>query len=434
LKQPAGDDRRWSYIMASSDKNLSGSNDVNSVESKGRSPFFPDQPVPVELFVGRSAQIEHIMTRGVGQVAQGKPVSVFLEGEYGIGKSSVARFTQWMAERTNGLLGIYATLERAETMDDVGAAILEATLRSGAYDPKFGEKIREGMAKYVGQQSFFGLTIHADALRKEAPNIARGLLPFLSQTLDRVRSDGASGIFLVLDEINGVANNAKFAAFLKAIVDSNAAISLEKPTLPLLLMVCGVEERRRQLIAQHESVGRIFDVVSIERMSSEEMNEFFLKAFESVNMAVDDEALATMTHYAAGFPKLMHLIGNAAYWRDRDGKIDTGDALDAVFDAADEVGKRYVNQQVYDALRSRDYRSILDKIGKMGLTMSFMKHDVQKDLTEAEKRKFNNFLQKMKSLHVLKSGDVSGEYVFNMRMVRLYIFLHSRLRKPAPIS
>jgi len=97
--------------MANQNKKGAGNNDINAIESKGRSPFFPDQPVPVELFVGRSAQIDHIMTRGVGQVAQGKPVSVFLEGEYGIGKTSFARFTQWMAERNNGLLGIYATLE-----------------------------------------------------------------------------------------------------------------------------------------------------------------------------------------------------------------------------------------------------------------------------------------------------------------------------------
>ncbi len=411
--------------MGNAERKSTENDELYAIESKGRSPFFPDQPVPVELFVGRSAQIDHIMTRAAGQVAQGKPVSVFLEGEYGIGKTSVARFTQWMAERNHGLLGIYATLERAESMDEVGAAVLEATLRSGAYNPKLGERIREGMAKFVGEQSLFGLTIHAEALRREAPNITRGLLPFLGQTLQRVRPDGAKGVFLVLDEIDGITNNPKFAAFLKAVVDSNAAISIEKPTLPLLLMVCGVEERRRQLIAQHESVGRIFDVVGIERMTAEEMNGFFRKAFESVHMAVDIEALSIMTDYAAGFPKVMHLIGNAAYWLDRDGRIDTADARAAVVAAAEEVGKRYVNQQVYAALHSPDYRSTLAKIGRMGLTMTFVKRDVEKGLTEAAKRKFNNFLQKMKRLKVLRSGDVQGEYVFNIRMVRFYIWLQS---------
>jgi hypothetical protein len=422
--------------MAGLDNKSVGNNDINAIESKGRSPFFPDQPVPVELFVGRSAQIDHIMNRAVAQVAQGKPVSVFLEGEYGIGKTSVARFTQWLAERNNGLLGIYATLERAETMDEVGAAVLEATLRSGAYNPKLGEKIREGMAKFVGEQSLFGLTIHAEALRKEGPNITRGLLPFLGQTLERVRSDGTKGVFLVLDEINGLTNNPKFAAFLKAVVDSNAPISLEKPTLPLLLMVCGVEERRRQLIAQHESVGRIFDVVSIERMTVEETNDFFRKAFESVHMTVDPKALDVMTYYAAGFPKIMHLIGNAAYWLDRDGRIgEYEDAVEAVIAAADEVGKRYVNQQVYAALHSSDYRSILAKTARLVATAdNFMKRDAEKGLTEAEKRKFNNFLQRMQRLRVLRRGDVQGEYVFNMRMVRLHIWMRSIREVPGVSS
>ena len=417
--------------MANQVNKNAGTNDINAIESKGRSPFFPDQPVPVELFVGRSAQIDHIMTRGVGQVAQGKPVSVFLEGEYGIGKTSFARFTQWMAERNNGLLGIYATLERAETMDEVGAAVLEATLRSGAYNPKLGEKIREGMAKFVGQQSLFGLTIHAEALREEAPNITRGLLPFLAQTLERVRSDGATGVFLVLDEINGLASNPKFAAFLKAVVDSNAAISLEKPTLPLLLMVCGVEERRRQLIAQHESVGRIFDVVSVDRMTAEEMNDFFRKAFESVHMTVESSALHVMTYFAAGFPKIMQLIGNAAYWLDRDGRVDAVDAFKAVVSAADEVGKRYVNEQVYAALRSPDYHSILAKIADAAAADRFVKRNVEKGLTEGERRKFNNFLQRMQKLKVLRRGGVQGEYVFNMRMVEFYISTRSTRKTEA---
>jgi hypothetical protein len=358
-------------------------------------------------------------------VAAGKPVSVFLEGEYGIGKTSVARFAQWLAERNQNLLAIYATLERAEGMDDVGAAVLEATLRSGAYNPKLGEKIRSGMAKYIGQQSLFGVTLHAEALRQEAPNVARGLLPFLGQTLTRVR-DEARGIFLVLDEINGIAGNPKFAYCLKGLVDSNAAIALDRPTLPLLLMLCGVEQRRRQLIAQHEPVARIFDVITLERMAEEEMEAFFRKAFETAHMTVEPGALDIMTHYAAGFPKIMHLIGNAAYWLDRDGRIDAADASNAVIRAAEEVGKRYVDQQVYAALRSADYRSILAKIARSGPeSMSFTKNDALKGLTETEKKKLNNFLQKMKRLGVLRPGELSGEYVFNVRMVRLYVWLQS---------
>ncbi|MEK6776349.1 MAG: ATP-binding protein [bacterium] len=391
--------------------------------TKGKSPFYPGQPVPVDLFVGRAEQIKRIMTRGVGQVAAGKPITMFIQGEYGIGKSSIAGFVQWVAERENGLHCIYAPLGGAETLEDVGAKILDATIRSGAFDPKRSEKVREWLAKYIGEQSLFGLTLRAEALRKDAPSIASGMLPFLAEVFARLQDTGVRGIFLVIDEINGITTNPKFAHFIKGIVDTNA---MARNPLPLLLVLCGVEEKRREMIVQHQPIDRIFDVVEIETMNKAEMRQFFERAFESVQMKVEDPALQTMIHYSAGFPKIMHVVGDAAYWIDRDGVVGQDDAMSAVVFAADEVGKKYVDQQVYKALRSADYHSILKKIAKLSPdAMSFKKTEVAAGLTETEKKKFNNFLQKMKTLKVLRSGDLQGEYVFNVRMVRLYIWLQS---------
>ena len=397
---------------------------------KGNSPFYPGQPVPGELFVGRASQIERIMTRGVGQVAAGKPVAIFIQGEYGIGKSSIAGFVQWMAERKHGLLGLYAPLGGASTLDDVAAAILKATVRSGAYNPALSEKIRGFLGKYIGEQSLFGVNIHAEALKNDAPTLASpaDLLPFFRETLARTKDAGIKGIFLVLDEINGITSNAQFAHFIKGLVDTNA---ISREPVSLLLMLCGVEDRRHEMIQKHQPIDRIFDVIQIESMNRQEMEEFFTKAFESVQMKIDSEAMDLLTHYSAGFPKIMHLLGDAAYWIDRDGTIDADDAKSAILIGAEDVGKKYVDQQVFNALRSADYRSILAKIAKMGpVSMSFIKNDVAKGLTDTEKKKFNNFLQKMKKLNVVRSGDIQGEYVFNIRMVRFYIWLQaSKLEK-----
>ncbi|MBI3920999.1 MAG: ATP-binding protein [Armatimonadetes bacterium] len=391
--------------------------------SKGKSPFYPGQPVPIELFAGRDQQIHHIIERGVRQVEAGKPVAMYIQGEYGIGKSSIAGFTQGLAEREHHLHGIYAPLGSAESLDDIGAAVLEATLRSGAFDPKRTEKVRDWLAKYVGDQSLFGFTIHTEDLKKDAPTVAAGMLPFLKEVVERLKDTGVTGVFMVLDEINGITTNPKFSHFIKGIVDTNAMSS--KP-LPLLMMLCGVEERRREVITHHQPVDRIFDVIDVKTMSPDEMRDFFNKAFASVQVRVESDAMDLLTEYSAGFPKIMHLVGDAAFWLDQDGVISREDAFQAVLIAAEEVGKKYVDQQVYKALRSADYHSILAKIAKMGPdSMSFRKSDVVTGLTETEKRKFHNFLQKMKSLKVLRSGDVQGEYLFNMRMVRLYIWLQS---------
>jgi hypothetical protein len=116
----------------------------------------------------------------------------------------------------------------------------------------------------------------------------------------------------------------------------------------------------------------------------------------------------------------MHLIGDWAYWNDQDLVIDQDDATTAVIDAAEDFGRKYVDQQVLAALKSQDYRSILSKITS---DLRFLKQDVEKGLDGSERKKFNNFLQKMKALNVLRSGNVAGEYIFNMGLVRLYLFM-----------
>lgn len=171
---------------------------------------------------------------------------------------------------------------------------------------------------------------------------------------------------------------------------------------------------------------RIFEIVEVEPMTHEDCQQFFETTFQSANIVCDATAADLMAHYSAGFPKIMQLIGDAAYWTDSDNHIDEDEALEAVFMAAEEVGRRYVDQQVLAALRSPDYKSILNKIGKLSPSrLSFAKAEVRERLTESERRKFDNFLQAMKSLKVLRTGETRGEWVFNLRMVRFYIWLQS---------
>ncbi|MBM3744772.1 MAG: ATP-binding protein [Acidobacteria bacterium] len=401
--------------------------------TKGRSPFYPGQPVPVELFVGRAEQIRRIMERGVGQVAAGKPVAMFVQGEYGIGKSSIAGVVQRLAENGHSLHSIYAPLGGARTLEDVAAAVLEATLRSGAFDASKSERVRNWLAKYIGQQELFGFTLNAAALKQDAPQIANSsrMLGFLGEVRKRLEDRGVKGVFLALDEINGLTRGADFAHFIKGLVDTNA---MSPEPLPLLLMLCGVEERRREMIEKHRPVERIFDVVEIESMRNEETEEFFRRAFDSEGMSVEPKAMGLLVHYSAGFPKIMHLLGDNAYWADRDGVVSAEDAIEAVAMAAEDVGTKYVDQQVYGALRSADYRTILAKIARLDPSeLSFTKGDIEAGLTQTQKLKLNNFLQKMKRLKVLRSGELRGEYVFTNRMVRLYIWLKSQ-RPPAGAS
>lgn len=396
--------------------------------TKGRSPFYPGQPVPVELFVGRKRQIDRILQRGVGQVAESKPVAIFVQGEYGIGKSFIAQYVQAAAQvgrPDSSLYGIYAPLRGAKTIQDVAAIVLEATLQAGAYEHTKSEKIRNWLGKYIGEQSLFGVKVNLTALKEDAPALSTpfGMLRFLHETLERLADTGTKGLFLVLDEINGITADPQFAQFVKGLVDANAAAP--KP-LPLLLMLCGVEERRCDMIRAHQSVDRIFDVIDIERMSEDEMTQFFTQAFEAVSVGVDEGAMALMTLYSAGFPKIMHIVGDSTFWANDDETVSISDALSGITDAAEEVGKKFVDQQVLAALRSPAYHSILDKIAKIAFGKDrFIRAEVSADLTQDERKKLDNFLRKMEQLNVIHRGEAPGEYQFNLALVRMYLLLRS---------
>lgn len=114
------------------------------------------------------------------------------------------------------------------------------------------------------------------------------------------------------------------------------------------------------------------------------------------------------------------------FWINQDNIIDPQDAINALRDATEEVGKKFVDQQVYNALRSNAYHSILNKVAEMGpLATTFQRSEVAENLPEEEKRQLNNFLQKMLKLNVIHKGDVAGEYCFNLPLVRAYIWLQS---------
>ncbi|RKX30851.1 MAG: hypothetical protein DRP22_04615 [Verrucomicrobia bacterium] len=385
-------------------------------ERKGQSPFYPGQPVPVELFVGRKGEVARLM-RAADQVANGKPQAVFVTGEYGIGKSSLAKFVRVLSEQDPGLLGFHVMLGEADTLEDAAVRTVQTVAESHATRPSVGDSIRDFLAKYIGEQEFFGVRIRLDQLRRDAPEISRGYLPFL-RSLYRRACREYRGLLLVLDEINGLAGKDFFARFLKNLVDENA---LSDKPLPLLLIVCGTEERLRDIITRHRPVERIFEIANIKTMTEEESKEFFTRAFDRVDMSIEPEALRLLTHYSGGLPKLMHLVGDAAFWIAEGDTVTKDVAVNAVLAAAEDVGRKFVEQQVYRAIRSEAYRNILRKLARHDFDLSFKKSEIEKGLTQDERRKLDNFLQRMKRLGVLVSGEERGEYVFRDRLTRLYM-------------
>lgn len=389
--------------------------------SKGKSPFYPGQPVPIELFSGRLKEINRIQ-RSISQVELGKPQAIFLTGEYGIGKSSLAGFMRFYAEKNNDIFGIHVFLGGANSIEQVATKTVEAAISSQTYEPKVSEKVRNVLSKYIGRQELFGISVNFEQLKTDGPGLSKGFLPFLKNLLVRLNENDIKGLMLIFDEINGITGNSQFSHFIKALIDENA---LSQTPLPILLLLCGVEERRRDMIRHHRPIERIFDVIEIQQMDEIEMKDFFIRSFKSVDIEVESDAMSQLCRFSSGFPKIMHHIGDAVFWANKDDKISAEDAIAGILDALDVLGRQIFDHQVFKALHSEDYHSILKKLGKSDFDLTFHKADIVKGLSDVEKKKFNNFLQRMKKLKILSPGEKQGEYSFNNRLEKLYIRLNS---------
>lgn len=387
--------------------------------SKDRSPFYPGQPVPHEFFSGREPQVRQ-MERAIRQVAAGKPQALFLIGEYGIGKSSLAQAMRYVAESRHNLFAIHVLLGGAKNLNDLSERTLQAAIAGEAFQPRLTEKIRTALSRYVGKQALFGININFETIRADAPSVAGGYLPFLRALLERLQEEGTKGVMLVLDEINGITKNPDFAHFIKTLVDENA---LSRKPLPLLLVLCGVEERRLEMIGHHRPIDRIFELIRVEEMAEEDMRNFFQTSFASVGYSIDDIGLSTLCEFSRGYPKAMQILGDNTYWNDTDSKIDLIDVAEGINGAAREIGSRFIDHEVLSALTTREYKSLLRKTLASTAGMTFSKKMLERKLSLAEQNRLATFLRKLKLLRVIAPGEERGTYRFLDRLTLMYLLL-----------
>jgi len=390
--------------------------------NKDQSPFTPGIPVPLDYFIGRIKEIERLQ-RAIRAASVGRNMNVFITGERGIGKSSLAGFGRYLAQKEYGFVGAHCYLGTAQSVEDVTRVIFHRLLREMPEKSLF-ENARDVLGRYIKSVDLFGMNIEFTRDRDDLEDLKLNFLPILHQVFNAIEEE-RKGVYLALDDLDGVVRVPEFAYFLKSLVDEMA--TSERLAIPLVLILVGVEERIADLGDIHASVPRIFDVVHLSPMSVEESAEFFKKAFASVGMKLDDDGLDTLVYFSGNLPVLLHEVGDATFWHDDDGVIDENDAFAGAILAAENVGRKYLDPQVYKSMRSKAYLSFIRTIATMEpFRIGFKRAVVLREIADGEKSKFDNFLRKMVSIGVLKKGEERGEYIFANHLYMVYALLEAR--------
>jgi hypothetical protein len=380
------------------------------------SPFTPGFPVPVDFFVGRLAEIERLKKK-VARAESGRLEVGYLVGERAIGKSSLASFIRFLAERENRMIGLHTFLGGVISLEGMVHRIFDRLLKESV-GTSWHEKVRKFFGNHIREVDLFGINIEFEAPTQDLRHMVHDFAPALRSLVERVK-DEKKGIVLVLDDFNGLATSLDFANWLKSLVDEIA--TSQKP-LPLYLLLVGLEERRQELIKLQPSLARVFDLVEIGAWSSDETKSFYQKAFSRVGMEVEAQALKLLARFTGGLPVLAHEIGDAAFNLDDDGRIDGTDAMTAVIEAADIVGRKHLEPQVIKAIRSTHYRSILRKLTREPFMAEFERGEVMKSLSRDEGRVFDNFLRRMSELMVIGRDPERGPGAYRFANLLHYLY------------
>lgn len=387
---------------------------------KEYSPFTPGNPVPKELFVGREKQLGDIV-KYAKQTIFGKLENVFLSGDRGIGKSSLASIINYYLQKEKNFLGIHVFLGGVSELKELVRRIFENIYNAANKKRWFG-KISGFFGNHIEKVGIFGIDVTFSPKDKSLKEIVKNFPRALHTIAKNIKNDKKS-IFIILDDINGICKNPEFANWYKSFVDYVATHHLE---FPVFMMLIGLPEVRDTLSEHQPSLLRIFRVVEIENLDDKEVAEFFTKAFASSGIKINKEALDIITRFSNGLPILMHEIGDAAFWKLVDDTVTKEIAIGAVIEAADRIGKKYLDPKVYRAVRSQRYRSILRKIGE-DIKRGFHKTDILEKLKEKEQKVFDNFLKRMIDLGIIIKDIEKGRgcYKFVNDLYSIYIWLES---------
>jgi hypothetical protein len=381
------------------------------------SPFRPGKIVSPESFVGRKEEIQRI-SRYINQASKGVMTHSFISGERGIGKSSLALKVLDTAETDFKMLGLYIVLHGEDNLNDLVKRIIIELLEKTKKEKWYGKIFNFFNAKLSKATIGYNSTkIEFEPKEDELINYVDKFPDILKEITKKIE-DEKNGLFIILDDINGLTENPRFADWYKSFEDTAQVKYTEN--LPVFMMVVGYKEKWDALGKHNESVLRIFRKSDIELLSNYDVRYFFKENFEKLGISVDDGAMGFLVTYSSGMPRMMQEIGDAVFWINEDDTINEQDAVDGILEAKNEIARTYLRSSL-DQIQSDYYKSMLNKMGASSQS-TYAREDLKRIFDEEEEKKISDFLVRCINLGILSKASFNT-YQFSNRMFRLYFVI-----------
>lgn len=385
--------------------------------------FQPGQPVSPDRFKGREDIINEII-KYFPSITSGNPQHFFITGKRGIGKTSLANFISDLANKNYSMITAHIMNDGVHNIDELVTQIIERILNS-IKSEKWSERIFDLLRDNIESVGIGGLNIKFKPSNIELENIRDNFAFYLCDLVNQFKDK--DGLFIIIDDINGLSDTPEFANWYKSFADTMAT-SIDKA--PIGMMLTGYPEKFNKLYEHNQSITRIFHTQELLGLSNNEIKNFYRDIFSINNISIDNIALNNMTKYSSGMPTMMQEIGDATFWMDTDNHIDYNDSMNGIIDAGQRIGLKYLQPLIDKKIRSENYLSLFKKIGyELAVTPNapFTKKTFSDVLNEQESKVFKDFISRAKKLGIIElaSSKKQGEYQFTNQLYPIYFFIQT---------
>ena len=386
------------------------------------SPFEPGHPVSPDKFKGRKKDIIKIIRYLPKVVNKGIPQHFFITGKRGMGKTSFVKYIGNFAEDNYQMVHIYVNNEGSNTLDELIQNLVEKMFKEFNKET-WGKKIINSFVDNIDEINIKGVGISLKNKPELVGNIKNNFADFLINTCKELKDK--KGIFIVIDDINGLSDTPDFANWYKGLFET---LYFDEEVIPVSFSLVSYQDKFEKLCNQNPSFARIFNLIEIDHLDDEDIKEFYLDTFCRYNIKFsEDKYLNEMVYYSWGMPLIMQQIGDAVFWNSLDGEIDENNAYSGIINAALELGNKQIRNKL-NKIKNPNSLGILYKLGK-NEKMEFKNSEVKAFLSDSEINAFDDFLNEMHDLDIIESvgKEDNGEYAFVNRLYFVYFLVIANL-------
>jgi GTPase SAR1 family protein len=298
---------------------------------------------------------------------------ILITGPAGIGKSSLANQLFHVAK---GNMELLSRLDISSHGVDFNFVVLDFVCASTTtYDELISNLLHRAETnlstlgiKVDETKSLFklnlGLVSYEQQMRlaPDIRNITEQFIDALAHLWDKVAVKGKTGLLIVIDEADRIADRVDLASFSKVLTEALPRRGLQS----FSLVFVGREDALQKLRSSHPSAPRIFEEVVLDSMDQEEMDQLLTLALKQAKppTTISSAVSREIGKLAEGFPHLVHLIGSACFQKDLDGHIDKDDLEQGLDHVVTETRRLTLEQKWRDAGEG-SYQEILKTMAQV---------------------------------------------------------------------